>query len=88
LALYRTGGAAVRTLKKWPLLFRHYDTISGKPHQGRVKMLSSGISTDAVAANCRGITEDHIKEFCKSWPSAVPEEVVQAMKFEQSKKGK
>lgn len=75
----------MRPLKKWPLLFRHYDTFSGRPHQSMVKLVDCGCSTEHVWVNCAGSDSDeHIRSFRQSFPAASPASIRQAIAFERS----
>lgn len=74
----------MKTLKKWPLLYRDSDHIDGKPHLGRVK--AGGVSTRCIWENATGSESlEHIAEIQRYWPWLSAEKIRQAIRFENSR---
>jgi uncharacterized protein (DUF433 family) len=77
----------MRTLKKWPLLYRHYSVLNGRPHQERVRVIGTRISTEAIWANCAGSdSPDHIKDIQHAWPELTEAQIRQAIAFERTQR--
>jgi hypothetical protein len=75
----------MRSLKKWPLLYRDSTSINGKPFLGRVK--ASGISTRTIWSSAAGIeSPEHIARIQKMWRWLKASEVRQAIRFENSRR--
>ena len=75
----------MKSLKKWPLLYRDSTPINGKPFLGRVK--AAGISTRIIWSNAAGVeSPEHIKRIQKMWRWMKVSEIRQAIRFENSRR--
>jgi len=74
----------MKTLRKWPLLYRHIGKIGGRPYLGRIQV--GGVSTwNLWLVSAGSESPEHLKEIQRRWPWLQEKEIKQAIRFERSR---